>query len=242
MMNNTALRAGAQSADNTHMVVSEAGEKGHQTSYRTDADIMYVQDGKIRHFDLRQEFGKSGSIIKSMEGYIDEQLKYWRKHRTQPDGESRLEQWETAQKELIPYFERHISLSSAERNMEYLGEAASTMQDKIFEMRAFLNTDRIVPVPGRDQPEQEDDFSRQIDDVLEGKADRYNDVKVCATPDLLVQAGCSQLPMFITQSHIRNINHPKGKNPHWHGLTVQQLKKVPEMLSDPVMIFDSANR
>lgn len=226
----------------------EVSEKGARVNYKTSADIMYIQNGEIGHFDLSQDFGKSGgSIIKHIEGYIDGQIKYLGKHPELPDAGNRLKQWEAAKEELIPYFNRHISLSRAERDLEYLGKAAAVMQDNIFEMRAFLNTGAIVPAPGKDQPErtpqeQESDFSRQIDDVLAGKADRYSDVKVCATPDIMVQAGCTQLPMFITQPHIRDIIHPKGRNPHWHGLTVQQLKKVPELISDPVMIFDSANR
>lgn len=248
----------------------EAREKGTGTYYKTSADIMYVQHGKTGHFDLGQEFGKSaGSIIKQIEGYIDEQIKYLNRHPELPDGESRLKDWETAKKELIPYFNSHISLSRAERDLEYMGKAASVMQDNIFEMRAFLNTGMIVPVPEAEKnfieltkdkeqvqetqtqeeklpnlaPMTEPAFSQQIDDVLSGKANRYNAVKVCATPELLVQAGCSQLPMFITQAHIKDILHPKdSRNPHWHGLTVRQLKRVPELISDPVMILDSANK
>lgn len=135
-----------------NIVAGDAGAKGHKASYQTSADIMYVQDGQIKHFDLRQEFGKSGSIIKHLEGYMDDQIKYWERHRTLPDGESRLKEWETAKRELVPYFERHISLSSAERDLAYLGKAAPVMQDHIFEMRAFLNTGMIVSVPERIRP------------------------------------------------------------------------------------------
>lgn len=83
-------------------------------------------------------------------------------------------------------------------------------------------------------------FTQQVDDVLAGVANQYNALKVCDTPQLLIEVGCKQLPMLITQKHLRDSLKPLSKsNSKWHGLTEQQIKKLPELIADPVMIYDS---
>lgn len=83
-------------------------------------------------------------------------------------------------------------------------------------------------------------FTQQVDDVLSGVANQYNALKVCDTPQLLIEVGCKQLPMLITQKHLRDSLKPLSKsNSKWHGLTEQQIKKLPELIADPVMIYDS---
>lgn len=88
-------------------------------------------------------------------------------------------------------------------------------------------------------------FSQQVDDVLAGKADRYNDLKVCDTPQILLDVGCRQLPMFYTKKHLRDAVKPKGytgESIHYHGLNKEQIKKMPNLLENPVMIYDSLSR
>lgn len=86
-------------------------------------------------------------------------------------------------------------------------------------------------------------FSKQVDDCLQGKADRYNDLFVCSTPKVITDLGFPQLPMLYTKRHLRDAIHakePKGqKIHHYHGLKVRQIKRLPELLKDPVMIFRS---
>lgn len=90
--------------------------------------------------------------------------------------------------------------------------------------------------------ETEKSFAQQVDEVLAGKADRYNNIKVCDTPQILLDVGCEQLPMLYTQRHLRNAVKPKNLKEHTHGLSVEQLKKMPELLNEPVMIYDSLSR
>lgn len=85
-------------------------------------------------------------------------------------------------------------------------------------------------------------FAEQVDDVLAGKANRYNDLKVCDTPQILLDVGCEQLPMFYTQRHLRKVILPKNLVKHTHGLTEEQIKKLPDLLAKPVMIYDSLSR
>ena len=82
-------------------------------------------------------------------------------------------------------------------------------------------------------------FALEVDQALAGELSQYNALKVCDTPEILIQAGCQPLPMLYTQKYLRDAVHPKGKNSHWHGLAVEQIKQLPELIQEPVMLFDS---
>ena len=91
----------------------------------------------------------------------------------------------------------------------------------------------------------EKSFAARVDDVLAGKADRYNDIKVCDTPEILLEAGCRQLPVFYTQKHLRDAlrqKKPEENRIHYHGLTLEQIKKIPDLLREPVIVYDSLSR
>ena len=88
-------------------------------------------------------------------------------------------------------------------------------------------------------------FAEQVDDVLAGNANRYNDLKVCDTPQILLDVGCEQLPMFYTKRHLHDALKPKGntgESIHYHGLNAEQIKKMPMLLENPVIIYDSLSR
>lgn len=98
------------------------------------------------------------------------------------------------------------------------------------------------PVGNDETQKSEKSFAEQVDDVLNGTADRYSDLKVCDTPQILLDVGCEQLPMFYTKKHLRDALKPKGytgESIHYHGLDKEQIKKIPDLLADPVMIYDS---
>ena len=91
----------------------------------------------------------------------------------------------------------------------------------------------------------EKSFAEQVDDVLAGKANRYNDLKVCDTPQILLDVGCEQLPLFYTKRHLHDALKPKGntgESIHYHGLNAEQIKKMPMLLENPVIIYDSLSR
>lgn len=90
--------------------------------------------------------------------------------------------------------------------------------------------------------EKEKSFSEQIDNYIDGKYNRYDDFKVCDTPAIFLVAGCEQKPMIYTQNHFKKAIMPKDIKKHRHGLTTDFIKRVPEMLKDPVMILDSTSR
>lgn len=88
----------------------------------------------------------------------------------------------------------------------------------------------------------EDSFSKQIDDVLSGKYNRFDALRVCDTPQIFLAVGLQQLPILYTQNHLKDALHEKSSgNPHWHGLSIEQIKKVPKLLETPVLLMDSLN-
>lgn len=88
----------------------------------------------------------------------------------------------------------------------------------------------------------EKSFAEQVDEALGGVLPFYTSLKVCDTPQILLDVGCEQLPMLYTQKHLKNAILPPDEKNHRHGLEIEQIKKLPELLSHPVMIIDSPNR
>ena len=86
-------------------------------------------------------------------------------------------------------------------------------------------------------------FGDEVDAVTCGDFPRTNALKICATPPLYIEAGFRQVPMLYTQRHLLDAIRPKSDyDSHCHGLTVAQAKRLPELLSDPVMLCDSPTR
>lgn len=88
----------------------------------------------------------------------------------------------------------------------------------------------------------EKSFAEQVDEALGGVLPFYTSLKVCDTPQILLDVGCEQLPMLYTQKHLKNAILPPDEKNHRHGLEIEQIKRLPELLSHPVMIIDSPNR
>ncbi len=84
-------------------------------------------------------------------------------------------------------------------------------------------------------------FNQQVDEVLDKKLNSGYHVYVGKTSHWLVKCGFDpDLPMLMTQKHIRDINHEKTPdNIHYHGLEPELIKQIPNELADPVMIYDS---
>ena len=86
-------------------------------------------------------------------------------------------------------------------------------------------------------------FGSEVDAVTCGEFPRTSALKICDTPQLYIEAGFSPLPMLFTQRHLLDAIRPKDEDhPHRHGLTVEQAKRIPEHLADPVMLCDSPSR
>ena len=89
-------------------------------------------------------------------------------------------------------------------------------------------------------------FGNSVDRVLhplERASPRREAVLVCTTPEILREVGLKDLPMHITQKHIVDCLHEKTyNNDHYHGLSVQELKRLPEALESPVILAESLTK
>lgn len=87
------------------------------------------------------------------------------------------------------------------------------------------------------------DFSDQVDKALNGEWNQYNALYVGETSPLMEKLGLKQLPVLMTSKHLRDIVAEKRSgNTRYHGLTVDQVKSLGGILSDPAMVLDSAQR
>lgn len=86
-------------------------------------------------------------------------------------------------------------------------------------------------------------FGYEVDAVTCGEYQRTNALKLCDTPALLLEAGFRNLPMLYTQRHLLDALRPKDEYyPNRHGLSIEQIKRLPELLERPVMLCDSPAR
>lgn len=86
-------------------------------------------------------------------------------------------------------------------------------------------------------------FGREVDRVFNNEFNRYNGLKICDTPQILLDAGFEQRPMLYTQKHLREAMLPKDSYyPHRHDFSLSQIKQFPEWMQKPVIIADNPSR
>ena len=104
--------------------------------------------------------------------------------------------------------------------------------------------DQTVVVPPQDNPDliAEKTFAEQVDEVLDGRMPFYSALKVSDTPEILLSVGCKQLPMLYTQKHLKDAIKPKNKKGHTHGLDVEQIKRLDQLIASPLMVMDSLTK
>ena len=104
-------------------------------------------------------------------------------------------------------------------------------------------TTNKAPTSDSDIRYSDRDFASQVDDVLSGADTTETHLKLMDTPKLLQDAGLPNLPILMTAKHLKTITSDFGEHKaNYHGLSVDIVKKLPEYISDPVMITDSLTR
>ncbi len=88
---------------------------------------------------------------------------------------------------------------------------------------------------------QDKTFAEQVDAVLSGADMNISHLEVLkVTPPLLRMVGVPNLPILMTAKHLRTITQDGGtESANYHGLGAELVKRLPELISDPVMIMDS---
>lgn len=86
-------------------------------------------------------------------------------------------------------------------------------------------------------------FSEQVDDVLKGADTNSTHLMLSETPEILQQAGLPRLPILMTARHLKTITQSSGKDKaNYHGLGTEIVKKLPQLISEPVILADSLTR
>lgn len=86
----------------------------------------------------------------------------------------------------------------------------------------------------RDQEEQR--ILHEVNDVLNKSNHRYDSVMISAnTPKILRKLGLKNLPILLSAKHVRNCLHKKENNPHWHGLSKQNIIDLKEQIKAPTI-------
>lgn len=83
-------------------------------------------------------------------------------------------------------------------------------------------------------------LSHEIDATL-NHPERYSSILISPhTPEILQQVGLEDLPILMSQNHVRNCLCQKDfSNPHFHRLAKQHLLEIPSQLANPAIVMDS---
>lgn len=132
---------------------------------------------------------------------------------------------------------RTDALNRIQESREKVRKALETTKDRYF-AEYKENTEENNPVFDADAV-----FSEQVDAVLSGADTTNTHIMVSKTPKILRDVGLPNLPILMTAKHLKSITQNSGTdNMNYHGLGVKAVKKLPEMIADPVMIMDSLTR
>lgn len=140
--------------------------------------------------------------------------------------------------------EKEVSAAKAELSQYFTSE-----EQKILAYEASVG--KSSTVIGKSGPEELSryasacerylEFGREVADCMEGRLRQTTAVRVGTIPEILKNAGCEEMDMYITQKHLRNILHEEGGkmngNGHYHGIELQKLRQLPELLEKPLAII-----
>jgi len=79
------------------------------------------------------------------------------------------------------------------------------------------------------------DFAERVDAVLDGRVSEEARIDIGETPAVLRAVGLPDMPLATTGDVIDKVHYD-------HGLTREQIRSLPELLADPVMVFESDSR
>lgn len=89
---------------------------------------------------------------------------------------------------------------------------------------------------------QYNNYIKEMSLCLNNKTHHGEALKMSNTPTIYLKMGFKQLPLLYSQKHLRNSMKSKGRfksNHHTHGLPERLARKIPELLNDPVLVYNS---
>lgn len=89
---------------------------------------------------------------------------------------------------------------------------------------------------------QYNNYIKEMSLCLENGINKGEALKMSNTPTIYLKMGFEQLPLFYSQKHLRNSLKSKDRfksNHHTHGLSERLARRIPELLNDPVLVYNS---
>lgn len=215
----------------TGETLKEAGIYDFSSFFFEGKDAAFIETEKninkiFEEFSLQKKSHWKEFAFFSLKYIIGERL-----------GESNKREMQAAKSRIKGLFYLDNPILMPEYAYEVIEELSKTITKEFRKASEYIeNTSKIS------KQEEETFFAEQVDKSLNGTLSPYTTLKVCDTPQSLLDVGCEQLPMLYTQRHLKNAINPDSKKEHFHGLSVEQIKKLPNLLKNPVMIYDSLSR
>lgn len=142
----------------------------------------------------------------------------------------------------IGYGYMHSQIKDNWDNIERQCQEASLERYKELTGHDFSFSNEMLESKVDPMLEMKNDFSKSIDDFINGKINPSTQIFVCKTTDVMKACGADDLDVVINQSSIRKIlSDDKEKFPHAHNLSVQELKQLPEQLQKPIMTLKGSH-
>ena len=214
----------------------EDQDKDKKEQTRTYKNLIEKDESKVRF---------PNGISKSMRKQIDDEFEKKEQEYAKRREEARREYQEKVDNgEIIPKTREEITIDHAQGDpfKESTQAARRMLVKKGIMTEEELNRNVQAWDEKWTAQESEKTFAEQVDDVLNGKFPVYSNLKVCNTPQILLKVGCDSLPMLYTQKHLKDAIAPMDSKEHKHGLGIEQIKKLPQLLEKPAIIFDSPVR
>ena len=159
-------------------------------------------------------------------------LEYWRKEMEDaPDGSDRRDFCNS-------------QIEYAQKQIDSLEDRARGTEVWTMKLTDAMREDVLYKGQPRYSVSKEMPFAEQVHRALteDPKENRHRALYIAQTPYTLSEVGLGDLPMCTTVAHVRDINHPKGRDSHWHGLPEGLITRLPDLLQKPVAVLDSDTR
>ena len=80
-------------------------------------------------------------------------------------------------------------------------------------------------------------FEKEIKEALIISNDNVNDIKICDTPQILLDAGMDQKPILYSKNHLKNAIAKYDKVKHHHGISINSIYNLPQYIKEPAIIL-----
>ena len=88
----------------------------------------------------------------------------------------------------------------------------------------------------------DNEFLKQVDRFVNGEMKNYETIPICQTPNIFSLIGSNSKEIIITQSALKNsmfpINEKTSKHSQGHNISIEQIKKLPKALREPVLFIN----